>query len=376
MPSYHFIALDTHCEFCEMVAVSSTGRVVERQRCDTSIPALRAALDTVRRPRALAFEEGPLAGWLTRNLRDYVDQLTVCEPRRNALIAKEGDKDDPIDAERLAQLLRGGYLKPVHQAESLDRALLKQHVGFYHDRVRERVRQGHQLVALLRRHGVFTSIGTVLDPDERKRLWKKLPQRKLLLSDLENVLAVYQLLTAQEEQLRSSVVRLARQQEPVRRFQEVPGIGWIRAITFYVYLDTPDRFAKKSAVWRYSGIGLERRHSGSGPTQVRLTKGGNRRLKDVLLGAAKSAVAQADSPFADKYTFWTQQEGVHPTTARRNVGRLIAALLWSLWKTGSRYDPARVCGVGRPSCLQGVNSPMSEQRSSKGATQLRASDHE
>jgi hypothetical protein len=32
----------------------------------------------------------------------------VCNPRRNHLIAKEGEKDDPIDAEKLAQLYRGG----------------------------------------------------------------------------------------------------------------------------------------------------------------------------------------------------------------------------------------------------------------------------
>ena len=77
----------------------------------------------------MTFEEGPLAGWLARNLRPHVDRLIVCESRRNALIAKDGDKDDPIDVGKLAQLLRGGYLKEVHQSQSLDRPLLKQHVS-------------------------------------------------------------------------------------------------------------------------------------------------------------------------------------------------------------------------------------------------------
>jgi len=34
--------------------------------------------------------------------------MVVSEPRRNRLIAEDGDKDDDIDAEKLAQLLRGG----------------------------------------------------------------------------------------------------------------------------------------------------------------------------------------------------------------------------------------------------------------------------
>ncbi len=349
MSAQYCIALDTHCEFCEMVAVSITGKIVARERCETTIPALVAALEGVRRPRTLTFEEGPLADWLARNLRPHVERSLVCEPRRNALIAKDGDKDDPIDAERLAQLLRGGYLKEVHQAQSLDRTVLKQHVSFYHDRVRERVRQGHQLVAQLRRHGVFASIRDVVDPDERRRLWKQLPPRKILRNDLDLVRQVYELLVEQEEQLRTELVRLARREEPVRRFQELPGFGWIRSITFYVYIDTPARFPSKSALWRYCGIGLERRHSGGGPLQVRLTRAGNRRLKDVLLGAAKSAAVSGDNPFADKYVYWTQEEGIHPSTARRNVARSLASTLWSLWKTGSQYDPTLVRGSGRPS---------------------------
>lgn len=348
MSAQNSIALDTHCAFCEMVAVANSGKVIKRLRCETTIPALVEAITSVRRPRVLTFEEGPLADWLARNLRSHVDRLIVCEPRRNALIAKESDKDDPIDAERLAQLLRGGYLKEVHQAESLDRAVLKQHVSFYHDRVRERVRQGHQLVAQLRRHGVFASINDIVDESERAKLWKQLPNRKRLRDNLDYVWKVYELLVEQEGELRSDLIRLARRQEPVRRFEALPGIGWIRALTFFVYLDTPWRFTSKSALYRYCGIGLERRRSGNGPLRIRVTETGNRRLKNVLLGAARSAVA-GENPFADKFHYWTQEEGIRPSTARRNVARVLASTMWSLWKHGSQYDPTLVRGVGRPS---------------------------
>jgi hypothetical protein len=52
-------------------------------------------------------------------LSPVVDEMVVSEPRRNRLIAKEGDKDDDLDAEKLAQLLRGGFVKAVHQVASL-----------------------------------------------------------------------------------------------------------------------------------------------------------------------------------------------------------------------------------------------------------------
>lgn len=337
----HFIALDVHCAFSEMAVVSGGGKLVRRDRFDTAIPAIRAGLATVRRPRRLAFEEGPLADWLSRELRDCVDELVVCDPRRNAWIARDGDKDDPIDALKLAELFRGGYLKPVHQPDTLNRSLLKQQVSLYHDRVRERVRQGNQLLGLLRRHGVFARSADLVDETEWQRRLKPLPAERSLREALARVRAVFLLMLEQEESLREELIGRARNEEPVRRFEELPGIGWIRGVTFYACVDTPWRFKSKAALWKYCGIGLERRHSGHGPMRTRLSRRGNRRLKDVLLGAAKSAIAQAANPFADKYQVWIEQGGNIPH-ARRNVARCLAAVLWSLWKTGHRYDPQQV----------------------------------
>lgn len=353
MRTQYFIALDVHCAFCEMVVMTSGGRVTQRRRVNTTIPELTAALEAVPCPKRLTYEEGPLADWLTRNLHETVDEIVVCEPRRNRLIAKDSDKDDPLDAERLADLFRGGYLKRVHQSQTLERSLLKQHVSFYHDRVRDRVRWGNQVLALLRRHGVFVSASDLIDQERQAELLGRLPDSPLLRGDVRRLFAAYDFLMSQEDENRRELVRAARNQDAIRRFERVPGFGWIRAATFFVYVDTPHRFATVSALWRYCGIGLERRHSGTGPTKVRLVSRGHRRLKDVLLGAAKSAIASANNPYADKYELWRNETGLAPTTARRTVARALAATLWSLWKSGGEYDPARV-GHPRPTPSESV----------------------
>ena len=338
----HYIALDVHCAFCEMAVVTGTGKLVGRDRCETRIPALREVIAKVRRPRRVTFEAGPLADWLARELRSSVDELVVCEPRRNSWIARDGDKDDPIDARNLADLYRGGYLKATHQSESLGRSLLKQQVSLYHDRVKERVRQGNQLVALFRRHGVFVKATHTLQEEPWCRCLRQLPRSPVLHQGLTLVRQIYAQLSAQEESLRAGLIGMAKQEEPIRRFETLPGMGWIRSVTFYAYIDAPQRFRSKAALWRYSGIGLERRHSGRGPVQTRLSRQGNRRLKNVLLGAAQAAIAQGKNPYAHKYRHWTQEEGVPAPNARRNVARAIAATLWSLWKTGETFDAQRV----------------------------------
>jgi hypothetical protein len=111
MKRAYFIALDTHCQFTEFAVIAPSGQVVRRDRRPTTIPSLVEAVQAVPRPRIVVVEEGPLADWLWRNLAPHTDEMVVCDPYRNRLIAQDSDKDDDIDAEKLGQLLRGGYLK-------------------------------------------------------------------------------------------------------------------------------------------------------------------------------------------------------------------------------------------------------------------------
>lgn len=334
----HFIALDTHCAFTDAVVLTEGGRVVRRQRMATTIPALRRLIEAVPRPRQVVLEEGPLADWLVRELRRSADAVVACDPRRNAHIAKDGDKDDPIDAFKLGQLYRGGFINPVHHPESLERSAFKQLVGLYHDRVRNAVRHANRILAQLRRHGIFAKRRDLLDASVRKALLRRVPVR-CLRAGLLVLLEEFDLALERLTGLRRMMKRAARRFEPVRRFVAVPGIKWVWSATFLAYVDTPWRFASKQALWRYMGIGLERRHSGEGCTLVRVVPSIEvcRPLKNMILGAAKSAIA-GDNPFAERYKE-QRHAGLTPRNACRNVARSLAATLWGMWKHGGVYHP-------------------------------------
>jgi transposase len=338
MKRSHFIAFDVHCPFCEVAVVAGTGKVVQRDRCATTIPALRELVMSVPRPRQLVIEEGPLAGWLWRQLHALVDRMVVSEPRRNRLIAKDGDKDDDLDAEKLAQLLRGGYLKEVHQVDSLERALFKQQVALYHHRVRQRVREGQRLSSLFRQHGVMIRERAYGCAEDRPALLERLPAEPALRSMVTSLWVSYDALVEQEQRWRKQLIHRARQEEVVRRWQELPGVGWVRAATLYAYLDTPWRFRSKAALWKYLGIGLQRQRSGNGPEHLGVPRQVHRLLKSMILGAARSAIVQGKNPFADLHRRWLEA-GLAPKLARRNVARALAATLWGLWKNGSAYRP-------------------------------------
>jgi transposase len=349
MKRAYFIGLDAHKQTCEFAVVRENGRLVQRVSCRTAIDQLAAFLQTVGRPRYLVLEEGPMADWLWRNLRGFVDDVTVCDPYRNHLIAKAGDKSDAIDAEKLAQLLRGGYVKAVHHPESLEQALFKQHVLLYHDRVRHRVAEGHRVSCLLRRHGVMVSARTFGNASKRSAILEQLPASSMLREDVALLWQGVDAAAAQENALRRRLQHYGRNNDVMQRFTELPGIGWVRAATLYVFLDTPWRFKSKAALWKYLGIGLERRGSGAGPELLQVPKRVNRLLKSTILGAAKTAAALEDNPFAVLYRRYLEA-GLTKRLARRSVARSLAATLWGLWKNGSAYCPewVGVAGAAMP----------------------------
>lgn len=332
------IAMDAHCEFCEVVATSPKGRVLTRRSVGTSIEELTEVVQSIRRPRMLVFEESPLADWLYRNLKPYVDELIVCDPRRNHLIARDGDKDDPIDADKLAELARGGHLRKVHHPDSESRAIFKRHVGLYHDQVSERVRRALHVIWYLRRYGVVVKENALADLGQRSEVLTRLPSRRVVRQHVRLLVESYDLQAEHEQLMHRELVRLAGRIEVIRRFVALPGIKWVRASTFYAYVDTPWRFRSKQALWKYMGIGLERRRSGKGKSLNRLgvPVRYNRPLKYAILGAAKSAVAAGNNPFADQHERWLH-DGRSPHIARRNVARSLSGVMWGMWKNQADY---------------------------------------
>jgi len=352
MSVVHFIAMDTHShstDICVKTRANGPGR---RFRVATTIPAIREVLEKVARPRKLTFEEGPLADWLWRNLRGDVEEAVVCDPRKNALVAKDGDKDDPIDAEKLCDLFIGGYVRPVHHPESLMRQVTKQTVGLYHERVGHRVAESNKVIGQFKRWGVIIGEKHFRDASDREGLLERLgdsAEGKMVRGHMELLWSGYDEAVRQEKQLHREMVRLAKAEEQVARWEALPGIGWIRGLTALAYLDTPWRFKSKQALWKYMGIGLVRERSGEGPAFVHVELAANRTLKSMIVGAAESAIQQGDNPFAEQFGKW-MESGLSRRNSRRNVARSLSGVMWGMWKNGGKYDPEL---VGRASAGAG-----------------------
>jgi transposase len=288
-----------------------------------------------------------MAGWLYRNLKDNVDELIVCDPRRNKVIACDGDKDDSIDAGKLAGLLRGGYLRKVHQSDNVDRVIVKQWVSLYHDKVREAVRQINKIRGRCRMYGVRIPRRVLRDQVSR-HLWVGKLKDHSLAEQLAVLWIGFDTAAKQVKMAKKQLIRHSKAYEIIRYWSELPGIALIRATTLLAYLDTPWRFSSEKKLWKYCGVGLQRTASGTdrfgrpNRGKLKLAWAVNRRLKAVVMGAAMSAINQKDNIFGYEYERMIG-DGLTVSNARHAVARKLLSVMWAMWKTSSRFDESLVC---------------------------------
>src|SRR5713101_3917476 len=117
MTSTKYIGMDVHKESISIAVRNDAGKIVMECVIETKASMILQFIDGLRGDVHVTFEEGTWAAWLYDLLKPHVTKVVVCDPRKNALL-KAGNKNDRMDARKLAELLRAGLLSPVYHGES------------------------------------------------------------------------------------------------------------------------------------------------------------------------------------------------------------------------------------------------------------------
>ncbi|MGA8230237.1 MAG: transposase [Candidatus Acidiferrales bacterium] len=346
MESVRYVGWDVHQETTSAAVLDSEGRVVMEVTMATRASAI---LDFVRGLRGtvyLTFEEGTYSAWLYDLLVGRVARLVVCNPRKNALL-KAGNKNDAIDARKLARLLRGGELSAVYHGEHGLTAV--QELGrSYTTLTADTTRVMGRLKAVFRGRAIATAGKKLYRPRHRGQWLAQLSEPGLR----RRAELLYQQLDALQvlrHQARQELIVESRQHEVVKRLRTIPFLGPIRAAVLLGRVQTPHRFRTKRQFWTYCGLALETRssadhriHQGAvvrsrKPVLIRgLNWNHNHELKNLFKGAATTA-SMREGPFRTFYQ-GLLDKGMVPAMARLTLARKIAAITLSIWKKGDAFD--------------------------------------
>jgi transposase len=332
----HYIGMDTHISTLDFAVVNDTGHLIKNASVPTSVKNLMEFVRKIPLPRTVYMEEGTLAAWALEVCIRFGEKLVITDARENHWIGSSGEKNDPLDAFKLAQLARGGYIKEIHHPAG-DRRRFRELMEAYHDTVRGTTRIKNKIKAKFRQNGILCSGCTVFREAFREEWKTKLPHEtaRLILDGLWQQLEQSELT---EKQLIAAAKVQAKCYPEIKNFEAVPGIGFINAATISAILETPHRFADKRKVWMYAGLGLTTRASGGKIYSESLSKDYNRLLKYTLKQAAEVVIRASDNPFRRKYMNMTVYHQVAPHRAKLTVARDILATVWAMWKKGEKYN--------------------------------------
>jgi transposase len=333
-----YIGMDCHISTLDFAVVNEAGRLVKAHSVATSVNGFVEFVKTVPPPRTIYMEEGSLAAWALETCVQYGEKLVITDAKKNHWIGSSMQKDDAIDALKLAQLARGGYIKEIHHQVG-QRRRFKELMIAYHDTVRSTTRIKNKIKAKFRQNGIQCT-GTTVYSETSRAEWKgKLPQEATLLLILEGLWRQLEQCEQTEKELLSAARARAKHYPEIKHFEALPGIGFISAATISAILETPYRFTDKRKVWMYAGFGIMTRSSGGKTYSEKLSTDYNRLLKYTLKQAAEAAIQAQDNPFRKKYLDMTLLHGIAPHRAKLTMARDMLATIWAMWRKGEQYSP-------------------------------------
>jgi transposase len=279
------VGLDVHARSIRLAAVRADELLEER-----TLPYDEAAVErVVRRWPSVrcCYEAGPTGFGLYRHLVERGIDCAVVAP--GLVPQRPGDrvKTDPRDARKLARLLAGGLLEPIH-VPSRELEAARDLVRAREDARLDRMRDRHRLSKFCLRHGRLlpTSSWTVV---RRKWLSEQRFEYAAEQITFDSYLHALDLVDARIEQLERAIRQTAEQgpwRDLVARLRCLRGIDTLSALGLVAEIGDFNRFKSAEEFMAFVGLVPSEHSSGEHRRQGSITKVGNSHVRRLLVEAA------------------------------------------------------------------------------------------
>jgi transposase len=321
----HYIAIDwaqKNMAIARMTKSAKTASVID---VAANVKELQLYLKRLSGKKILTLEETTTSQWLYTELKNYVDEIIVCDPYRNKLLS-DGPKTDKLDAIKLVQLLRAGLLKAVFHSGD-DFIYLRKFISGYEDLVQAGIRQKNQRSALFRGQGKRKE-GTKLDHSAEQ----------FVLVGLDKGIESYE---NEKERYEKEFELLVKKHKLIQILKSIPGIGSISAVKIAAIVVDPKRFPTKGHFLAYCGL-IKHDEISGGRTYGKRTPRYCRTLKSVFKTCTISAIGESkNNPIRGYYEYLLKEKNYPEHNARHATCRWIATLAWAVLKGEKKYQPKR-----------------------------------
>jgi transposase len=336
------VGVDLHKRMSQIAVLTADGELTQH-RLPNDLAHLEPFFAQLPTPSPIAIEASGTWWWLVDLLERLGHQPVLSHPKETKAIASARLKNDKVDAQRLALLLRGDLLPTVWippAAVREARELVRHRVSLIWLRTQVR----NRMLAMLARRN--------LQPTQAKRWLTVRGQRELQTLALtaapttirEDCLALLSVLDDQIRRLDTTLAQQWGHDLRVQRLMTIPGIGRFLAVLLVLELGDVQRFPSGKHLASYIGLTPRIRASADRVRSGHISKEGNRLLRWGLVLAATQA-ARRPGPLRAWFRAIQQRKG--KKIARVALARRLAEIVYHVWKDEVDYWTIRRHGVVR-----------------------------
>jgi transposase len=329
--------IDLHLKSSEVNLLDEAGAVSERAGIPTTETSFRRWFGG-REGMRICIEASGLSPWVARLLSELGHEVIVANAQRVRLIAESSLKNDRVDAETLARLVRmdPALLCPIrHRSEEVQRlrGMLRVRRSLVNSRT----------ACLNTARGLLRSFRYRVPGQRPERLARALATGKVpeaLCGLVAPLVATALELDEKVQLLDDEVIEAGQAFAAVARFQQVPGVGPLVALAFLLCIEDPARFRSSRDIPSFLGLrprmreSAERSHFGS------ITRQGDAEMRRLLVQAAHGCLRSRQDSELKR---WAEQLAgrIGKKKAVVALARKLAVVLHHLWVTGEDYQALR-----------------------------------
>ncbi|HEV2722101.1 MAG TPA: IS110 family transposase [Thermoanaerobaculia bacterium] len=330
------IGLDLADVNSDWAGLDDEGVVRTRDRVKTTAADLQRVFGVLP-PTTIAIEVGTHSAWVKRLLESFGHKVIVANARRVALIHRNKRKNNRIDAEFLARLVRvdTALLFPIkHRSEESqsDLAVLRSRDIM----VRSRTKLINHVRGLSKGHGVrlpkCSAEAFVV------KTTKHVPAvlGRAVNAIVEQIAEMTKQIRAYDREIRTMIKR----HSDASQLMQITGVGEITALAYVLTIEDPHRIVRSRSAGAYFGLVPGSDDSGETYQPRRITKEGDKFCRRLLVSAAQYITGRygRDSDLRRHGAAIASRGGKNAKKrAVVAVARKLAVVMHHLWISGETY---------------------------------------
>ncbi len=272
-----YAGLDIHKEKSHAVVMTEKGEVIkESDDVKTDEKKIKRFFEDVEEEFEVAMEATGNYEFFYETLEEMANEVHLANPYKTRLIAEEEVKTDKVDANTLADLLRGNLLpcsyipgKEIRDLRRIGRKRVK--LG------QQRTNLKNQIMAELRRQNIEYSNRSLFS-EKGKRFLKNLSN---ILID--SCLSIYEKMDEEVERVEDKLTKRGLKHKEVRLLNTIPGVGPYSATLIFAEIADIDRFSSEEKLFSYAGLVPKVHQSGNSTRLGKIKQKCNQKLRWILL---------------------------------------------------------------------------------------------